>query len=171
MFVASSFHIFTKQGARGAPHHQHFCSHGLGGVTPGFCFMTLFALFCFFWPFSSVFADKHLVSACIVFGFSDLPDMAMTMAAMVGVAPTLLCSDSCCCLISPILLLCPRGNLQLCQHGGAQYCQAQVHALGYICNEQLTVFCVDFRLRGMAKLWATNEMSRMLFFNQSRHWR
>ena len=92
MFVASSFHIFTKQGARGAPHHQHLCSHGLGGVTPGFCFMTLFALFCFFGQFSSVFADKHLVSACIVFGFSNLLDMVMAMAATVGVAPLLCCA-------------------------------------------------------------------------------
>ena len=49
LFVASSFHILTKQGARGAPHHQHFRSHGPAGVTPVLChFLSFFAFFfCF----------------------------------------------------------------------------------------------------------------------------
>ena len=46
LFVASSFHILTKQGARGAPHHQHFRSHGPAGVTCGLCHFFLFYAFC-----------------------------------------------------------------------------------------------------------------------------
>ena len=54
--------------------------------------MTLFDLLSCFLPFSYVSADRSLVSACIVFGFSNLLDIVTAMVAMVGVAPLLCCA-------------------------------------------------------------------------------